>query len=204
MQIKSTVLGLLVFTMSCGGASVQQSGVPEPSKRAIADLPDWILNPPKDTPERMFATGQAESRDMSIAINAAEADSRNKMAQQFQTEIQSLDEKFQSSVRGDAGGEEVLNTYRQAVRAVTNQTLTGTRVKERKVSVDPSGASYRAYILMELDRGAAKVALMDKIKADQALYARFRASQAFTDLDDQIKKFEEAKKADRPQGPPEQ
>lgn len=203
MQMKSSLVGVLLLSMACAGGSVQQSGVPEPSKRAIADIPDWVLNPPKDTPEYSYGSGQGESRDMSIAINAAEADARNKIAQQFQTELQSLDEKFQSSVRGDAGGEEVLNTYRQAVRAVTNQTLTGTRVVQRKVTMDQSGVSYRAFILMEMNRGAAKMALMDKVKADQALYARFRASQAFTDLDADIKKIEDAKKADKPQVPPQ-
>ena len=49
--------------------------------------------------------------------------------------------------------------------------------------------------LMELDKGAAKQALMDKVKADANLYTRFRASQAFTDLDAEIKKIEDAKKA---------
>jgi hypothetical protein len=204
MQLKSSLLGLAVLTVACGGGSVQQSGVPEPSRRAIQDIPEWVINPPKDTPEHSYASGQGESRDMSIAINAAEADARNKMAQQLQTELQSLDEKFQSSVRGDAGGEEVLNTFRQAVRAVTNQTLTGSRVSQRKVTTDPSGVSYRAFILMEMDRGAAKMALMDKVKADAALYARFRASQAFTDLDGEIKKIEEAKKANSPTQPPPQ
>jgi hypothetical protein len=202
MQLKTAVLGLAIFSMACAGGSVQQSGGPEPSKRAIADIPDWVLNPPKDSPTHSYSSGQGESRDMSIAVNAAEADARNKSAQTLQTEMSGLEEKFQSSVRGDAGAEEVLNTFRQAVRAVTNQTLTGSRVAQRKVTADPSGTSYRVFVLMELDKGAAKTALMDKVKADANLYARFRASQAFTDLDAEIKKIEDAKKAGTPSTPP--
>ncbi|MEX2154631.1 MAG: hypothetical protein WD825_14915 [Gemmatimonadaceae bacterium] len=202
MQLKTAVLGLALFSMACASGSVQQSGVPEPSKRAIADIPDWVLNPPKDSPTHSYSSGQGESRDMSIAVNTAEADARNKSAQTLQTELKSLEDKFQSSVRGDAGGEEVLNTFRQAVRTVTNQTLTGSRVAQRKVTADPSGTSYRVFILMELDKGAAKTALMDKVKADANLYARFRASQAFTDLDAEIKKIEDAKKAGTPSTPP--
>lgn len=194
MQLKLSILGLAAFAMACGGGNVQQSGVPEPSRRAIQDIPDWVLNPPKDSPTHSYSSGQGESRDMSIAVNTAEADGRNKLAQTLQTEMQGLEEKFQSSVRGDVGGEEVLNTFRQAVRAVTNQTLTGSRVAQRKVTTDPSGVSYRVFVLMELDKAAAKTALMDKVKSDANLYARFRASQAFTDLDDEIKKIEEAKK----------
>ena len=81
-----------------------------------------------------------------------------------------------------------------SARAVTNTTLNGTRVAQRKVTMDPSGVTYRVYVLMELDKGAAKQALMDKVKSDANLYARFRASQAFTDLDAELKKIEDAKK----------
>lgn len=203
MKLKSSVVGLALVSMACASGQVQQTGVPEPSRRAIQDIPDWVINPPKDSPTHSYSSGQGESRDMSIAINAAEADARNKAAMTLQTDLKSLEDKFQSSVRGDAGGEEVLNTFRQAVRTVTNQTLTGSRVAQRKVTTDPSGVSYRAFILMELDKGAAKQALMDKVKADANLYARFRASQAFTDLDAEIKKIEDAKKAGTPT-PPDQ
>jgi len=194
-MLKRSSLIAAALTLACGGSPAPETGVPGPSKRAIADIPDWVLTPPKDTPTQSYASGQGESRDMSIAVNAAEADARNKIAQGISVDMQSLDEKFQSSVRGTAGGEEVLNTYRQAVRAVTNTTLSGSRVAQRKVTADPSGTSYRVYVLMELDKGAMKSALMDKVKADDALYTRFRASQAFSDLDDQIKKANEAKGA---------
>ena len=200
MHIRTSLLGVLLVTAACGGAVVQ-SGAPAPNRQAIADLPDWVLSPPKSTPEHMYASGMGESRDMSIAMNAAEADGRNKIAQSLSIEMKGLEEKFQSSVRGDAAGEEVLNTFRQAIRGVTNQTLNGSRVAQRKVTADASGVSYKAYVLMELDRGAANQALMDKVKADQALYTRFRASQAFTDLDAEIKKLEDAKKADKPATP---
>ena len=200
MQIRSSLLGVLLISTACAGGATQQGA---PNARAVADIPEWVVNPPQNTAEHMYASGMGESRDMSIAMNAAEADGRNKIAQAMQVEMKSLEEKFQSSVRGDAGGEEVLNTFRQAIRGVTNQTLSGSRVAQRKVTADPSGVSYKAYVLMELNKGAANQALMDKVKADQNLYARFRASQAFTDLDAEIKKLDEAKKADRPQTPPQ-
>ena len=198
MKLTSAVISLAVVSVACGGGPVMQSGVPEPSRRAIRDIPDWITEPPKDNATHSFASGQGESRDMSIAINAAEADARNKAATSFQTELKSLEDKFQSSVRGDAGGEEVLNTFRQAVRTVTNVTLAGSRVKERKVTMDPTGTSYRVFVLMELDKLAARQALMDKVKGDANLYARFRASEAFSDLDSEIKKGEDAKRATPP------
>jgi hypothetical protein len=193
MQLKSIAIALAVFSAACASApQVVQSGDPAPSKKAIQDIPDWIINPPKDTPDHSYSSGQGDSRDMSIAINAAEADARNKMSQQLSTDMKSLEDKFQSSVRGDGpAGEEALNTFRQAVRATTNQTLNGTRAASRKVTMDPSGTTYRVFVLME--GPSSKQVLMDKMKADANLYARFRASQAFQDLDAELKKAQDNK-----------
>jgi hypothetical protein len=197
--IKLAALAALTgLTAACASGRVSQQGDAMPSREAIAQIPNWCLNPPKPDATRSYDCGQATSRDMSIAINSAEADGRNKLAQAIQTEMQGLTERFASSVTGDAGGEEVLNTFRQAVRLVTNQTLSGSRVAQRHVAADPSGVSYRAFVLMELDMGAAKQALMNQVKQNDNLYARFRASQAFSDLDAEIKKIDEGRRAQQP------
>jgi len=197
MQLKTATLALAIFSAACASApKVVQSGDPAPSKRAIQDIPEWILTPPKPTADASYSSGQGDSRDMSIAINAAEADARNKMAQGLQVQMTGLEDKFQSSVRGKAGGEEALNTFRQAVRAVTDQTMSGTTVAQRKVTMDPSGTTYRVFVLMQ-GPSASKV-LMDKVKADANLMARFRASQAFQDLDAELKKNQDNKPPQSP------
>jgi hypothetical protein len=192
MQLKTATLALAIFSAACASApKVVQSGDPAPSKKAIQDIPEWIITPPKATADKSYSSGQGDSRDMSIAINAAEADARNKMSQGLSVQMKSLEDKFQSSVRGEAGGEEALNTFRQAVRATTDQTLNGTTVASRKVTMDPSGTTYRVFVLME-GPSSSKV-LMDKVKADANLMARFRASQAFQDLDAELKKAQDQK-----------
>ena len=42
--------------------------------------------------------------------------------------------------------------------------------------------------------GEANEQLMNKIKANQNLYTRFRATQAYKELDDEIEKFEQWKR----------
>jgi hypothetical protein len=197
MQLKTAALALAIFSAACASApQVVQSGDPAPSKKAIQDIPEWILTPPKATADNSYSSGQGDSRDMSIAINAAEADARNKMAQGLQVSMKGLEDKFQSSVRGEAGGEEAINTFRQAVRATTDQTMSGTTVASRKVTMDPSGTTYRVFVLMQ-GPSAGKV-LMDKVKADANLMARFRASQAFQDLDAELKKNQDNKPPQSP------
>ena len=50
--------------------------------------------------------------------------------------------------------------------------------------------SIRTFVLMSLPIGAANQALMAKLKANEHLYTRFRATQAFEELDAEIKAYE--------------
>jgi hypothetical protein len=52
---------------------------------------------------------------------------------------------------------------------------------------------WRAYVMMELPLGAANAALLDEIKKNKELYTRYRASEAFKDLDSEVQKYEEWK-----------
>ena len=67
----------------------------------------------------------------------------------------------------------------------------------------------RVYVLMTLPIGSANQALMSKLKANEHLYTRFRASQAFEELDADIKgvrgcarKPLAGGKSTQPRGPP--
>jgi len=54
--------------------------------------------------------------------------------------------------------------------------------------------SFRAYALMELPIGVMNSALVDKVKENQNMYTRFRASQAFQELEEESQKYEQFKK----------
>jgi hypothetical protein len=50
---------------------------------------------------------------------------------------------------------------------------------------------------MELPMGAANAQLMDEIKKNKELYTRFRASEVYKELDSEVQKYEEWKKAQK-------
>ena len=66
--------------------------------------------------------------------------------------------------------------------------------KAVKQEVKREGALYRAYVLMEMPIGAANVAMMAKIKSNKHMYDRFRATQAFDELNEEVEKYEQFKK----------
>ena len=57
------------------------------------------------------------------------------------------------------------------------------------------GSLWRAYVLVEYPVGAANQAFLQQIKKNEQLYTRFRSTQTFKELDDEVKKVEDAKKA---------
>jgi len=71
-------------------------------------------------------------------------------------------------------------------------TLNGSHVKSHNISKD--GNLWRAYVLVEYPIGAANQAFMDQMKKNDQMYTRFRATQTFKELDDEVKKYEDFKK----------
>lgn len=198
MQKRSLLLGLAILSAACASGAVQQSGMPAPSQKALDQAPDWFNSPPRNSAEIIYATGEAALPDPSQARESAVLSARNELAASLNTEMASLTEKFGSSVQGSPDGTETLNTFRQAIRGVVRQSLSETQIRNTHRTVDAGGTQYRVYVLVELNKAAAKQALMDKVKSDANLYARFRASQAFTDLDAELKKIDDGKKAQTP------
>jgi hypothetical protein len=70
--------------------------------------------------------------------------------------------------------------------------MNGTRVKNQDIKVE--NGIYRSYVLMELPLGAANAALMQQIRNNENMYTRFRATQAFDELETEVEKYEQFKK----------
>ncbi|MCD6161406.1 MAG: LPP20 family lipoprotein [candidate division Zixibacteria bacterium] len=178
---------LLVFfvigMMACG------SKPPPPPEPADVWLPEW-WDPPQD-PNYLFATATKTSRDMGLATSKAATDGRNDIAKQMEVRIQSLTKSFNEEIGLDEDAE-LLSQYTEAVKEVVSQTMVGSKVTKKEIKKE--GNMYRAYVLVELPIGEANAALMQKIKANNNMYTRFRASQAFEDLDKEVEKYEQFKK----------
>ena len=83
---------------------------------------------------------------------------------------------------------QLLTQFSSATKAITSETLTGAHVIERLVV--PEGNVYRAYVLMQLPIGHANELLMQKLRSNQAVYTRFRATEGYTALDDELQRYE--------------
>ncbi len=179
--MKKVMLGLMVLFLVVGCASKGKGGI---------SAPEWYLNPPQD-PNYLFGAATATSRDLQISLDKAKQDARLYVAEQIESHIQGLIKKFDEEV-GRTEDSELLQQYTKVSKNVVDQTLIGSRVNKSKVKKE--GEMYRAFVLMEVPLGKAREDLLRQLKGNDHLYTRFRASQSFKDLDEEIEKLREFKK----------
>lgn len=187
MRIPGIAIPVALFAtmlIGCGGGPKTLQEVSE------CDIPDWYNNVPQD-PNYLYAARTATSQDMQISLDKASTDGRTEIGRQTDVKVQGLQKRFDEEVGLNADAQ-LMSQFTQANKTVVSTSLSGSRVKQQQLCKD--GDMYRAYVLVEYPIGAANEALMQQIKKNNEMYTRFRASQAFKDLDSEVQKYEEWKK----------
>lgn len=179
-NLAGLVLSLALVFWGCGPSKVNLT--PSPTEKTIESVPAWILSPPNE-PGYLYAGATATSQDMQMAMDKAKTSAQADLAQQMETRMENLTKRFQEET-GVAGDSQLLSQFGTATKAISKQTLVGTRVKEQKLL--PEKNIYRSYVLMVLPLGDANQLLMNQLKTNEALYTRFRATQAFEELDKEM------------------
>ncbi len=174
------ILGAAII--GCGGSQSLQSA-------GTGDIPDWYVNVPQD-PNYLFAANTQTSQDMQLAIDKATEAGRADIGRQMQVKIEGLQKRF-SEETGTGNDAQLLQMFTQAEKTVVSTSLEGSRVKQQKIVKD--GALWRAYVLVEYPIGAANEALMQQIKNNNQMYTRYRASQTFKELQDEVDKYDKYK-----------
>lgn len=158
---------------------------PPSARDTVASAPKWFLNPPAED-DALVAAATATSRDMQTAFDKARTLAQTDLSQQLGVRMANLTKQFQEEV-GLASNSEFLTQFSSATKAVTNETLVGARLSQRQMR--PEDSVYRAFVLLSLPIGQANQLLMQKLKASDSLYTRFRATEAYDGLEESIKAY---------------
>jgi hypothetical protein len=180
-----------ILAAGCGGGpSTMQSA-------DTGDIPAWYTTVPQDS-NYMYAVNTATSQDMQLAYDKATTGARAELGRQVELKVSGLQKRFEEET-GVGQDAQLMQQFTQATKTVVSTTMSGTQVKEKTYVKD--GNIYRAYVMVQYPLGAANAALLQAIKANEQMYTRFRASQAYKDLNEEAKKFEDQKKeeATKPQ-----
>jgi len=177
------MLSIVVLVSGCGSSKQSATGT------SAGDVPDWYNKPPSD-PNFLYSAKTAVSTDMQMAIDKAANEGRADVARQMEDKVNSLEKRFKEEV-GTGENAQYLDQFTTANKQITSNVLIGSKVKEQKFFQE--GNSWRAYVLVELPLGAAKEAMLQQIKNNEQMYTRFRATQTFKELDDEVKKYDDWK-----------
>ena len=184
------LLGLAILVSSCGSSMKNTDLTPVANSQILKKAPKWFVEVPQD-PNYLFAAATATSTDMQLAINKAQTEGRNQLAQQLEVKFNGLQKRFQEET-GVGNDSEYLDQFTLAYKSIVSTELNGSRISRQDLQQE--GEIWRSYVLMEMPIGQANEQLMSKIKANQNLYTRFRATQSYQGLDEEIEKFEKWKK----------
>lgn len=182
-----SVLLLILLLSACGGSK-------ELPKTDTGDIPEWYLTTPTAT-DHIYAAASATSRDMDLAITKASTDARAKIARTMEVKINSMQKKFEEEI-GEGENSEYLSQFTQATKTIVSTELNGSQITEKKLVKD--GSNWRAYVLAKYPIGAAQKAFLAKISENKNLYTRFRATEAFAELENDVNKYDNPNQIETP------
>jgi hypothetical protein len=171
---------IIVLGAACGGTRV--TTLPRLSKAETGRVvPDWYVNPPADA-KHLVASGSATSSDMQLALTKAQTVARATLAEQMQATYKVFSKQFAEEVGRDDSNR-LLDQFTRTVEAVVNENLVNTTLSRQYLQEEPPG--YRAFVIVTVARDDIAARLLKELKANEALYTRLRATQAFKDLEAQ-------------------
>lgn len=164
----------------CGGSKTQ---APPP---AGEQLPDFILNPPKEE-GYLFGSGMSEKSSPQLAKEVADLRAKKEVAKVLSQKVSSLMKDFlgESGV-GDSA--EVTEFTNSVTKAVTDVDLVGCEIVKREFE---SGKMYALakYPLDSQMRDTIKGVVKKQMSSNDAMLSAFRAKQGFDELDKELQKL---------------
>lgn len=174
----------LLAVFSCSSHKRTPTTVPK------IDAPEWYTDPARDD-DRLIGVATATSKDLQTAVDKAKQDGRVEIARQLDVRVAGLSKRFvqETGLNEDA---ELLGMFTQVSKTVVSDSLNGTRLSKQEL--DREGGTYRAYVQMEMPIGEANARFLEKIRSQERLHTRLRASEAFEELDREVQAYEEWKR----------
>ncbi|MBT3228048.1 MAG: LPP20 family lipoprotein [Candidatus Marinimicrobia bacterium] len=175
------VLTALVMINCSSGKEVIDMPKDANNPKGPTDLPDWFTNPPEEDDMYIYAVGMGESRKMDLAIDKAKQAGKVELSERISANVKSQVKSFTQEA-GMTENTQIVEFYQSTSKTVTDNTLNGVTVLKR-YPYEKTGGTWIAYVQLGLKKDAVSTAVVNVIKNEEALYAEFKASQAFKELE---------------------
>jgi ribosomal protein S20 len=177
--------------ISCGGSSKAPPAdndefqeVSDPFAE-LTDLANQIIEE-----GGVAAVGEGMSKRRDIAKEKARTAAQGKLAEIFNTKVQGVKKRFVEEV-GSGDETEINEAFSSVTKTLTSQMLKGAIVKKTKITKNKKTGQYMVGVVVAITPKTVNTSIMDEMsKSKPQLYQRFRASQAYQELKDEMKEYE--------------
>jgi hypothetical protein len=148
--------------------------------------PEWWQN--QDNAEYVQTYGMATKVSQNSSYDAAYANAMLQAAQYVETYVKGMVKNYEE----EAGVENPQNTalVSKVVKAVAKAKFTNVMVTKQETIVTDENR-FQTFVRVSVPKEAVNKNLMNKIKNEEALYNQFKASQAFGELENEMKTYDE-------------
>ncbi len=155
---------------------------------SVEEIPDWFLDQ-DEVGDLLSSRGTSTSSDLQMSIDKAMLTAKRELASKIEQTISSKTKQFLKDVGIDENSDNYDETMITSISRIDNVELAGFKVSNRKVI--NLGTKYRAYVKLLYPIGSANKILVEKVNKEEQLKLRLESSEAFKELEEQIKNAQE-------------
>jgi hypothetical protein len=182
----------LAFLMNCGGGKKVVKDSADNDFVEIADPFEELTQLSNEIVDAggVAAVGEGTSKRRDIAKEKATTAAQGKLAEIFNLKVQRLKKKFVEEV-GGAEESEVNEAFSSVTKTLTSKVLKGARVQKSKITKNKKTGQYMVGAVVAVTPKTINMSIMDEMESSKPqMYQRFRASQAYKDLKDEMEDYE--------------
>jgi|TARA_R110000803_G_scaffold19212_3_gene50558 hypothetical protein len=151
----------------------------------VSTIPSWFVEIPNDDAS-IYSAGTSTTPDMQFSIDAAVLNAKVILADRINSRLRAQIKQFRAKVGSGDFDVSMTSELESAVKNITaNTDVSGYHIA--KMSVVPAGVQYRAFVLLEYSDLEARKILTNRMRKDQILMDRIRATRAWKELDKNAK-----------------
>jgi hypothetical protein len=183
------VVPLILTLTACGtfrGASVTDTK----AFSTEVNYPSWYTDKPSD-PNAVYGVGAEYSKDFQFAVDKSMLSAKRELASQFSSHTSAMMKDFAVESGALGGGVASADIERTTRMVVAKVNLIGVQRTNFMVVRERDG--YRSFVQLKYSTDEANKILLAEVQRNQALYAQFRASKSFRELDQQTDKIQNQK-----------
>lgn len=186
VQLATVGLTTALLVAGCAGGGVNGPG-------PVPGMPLWFKGQVEVADGVVQGFGTGRSTNMRVARSIARVDATTEIAR-FQTQRAEGRARLLDDLAGTEYAD-VITVFEEASKLIFAEELVGVRQANSVILED--GDTYIVYVLLEQDPKAVAAAYEARMQEQQAAYARFRMTEVFEQMEEDIRRYEERRPGNR-------